>query len=150
MNRILTIILCISFFYTSGQTSVDPSIEPAFFAADEEITITYDVTGTSLQSLNDAWIWMWVPGESIDAPSNINPANTNSSATNPAKFTRSTGSSGEVYFTISLTPTEFFNTSKENIESIGMLLKGNDWSDGQTTDFITEISDGFTIVMDNP
>lgn len=93
---------------------------------------------------------MWVPGESIDAPSNINPANTNSSATNPAKFTRSTGSSGEVYFTISLTPTEFFNTSKENIESIGMLLKGNDWSDGQTTDFITEISDGFTIVMDNP
>ncbi|WP_424963786.1 alpha-amylase family glycosyl hydrolase [Ekhidna sp.] len=150
MNRILTIILCISSLYALGQTSIDPTIEPAFFDADEEITITYDVTGTSLQSLNDAWIWMWVPGESIDAPSNVNPASSNSSATNPAKFTRSTGPSGEVYFTLSLTPTEFFNTSKENIKSIGMLLKGNDWSDGQTTDFITEITDGFTIVMDNP
>lgn len=150
MNRILTIILSFLSLCAVGQTSIDPSIEPAFFAADEEITITYDVTGTSLQNLSEAWIWMWVPGKGIDAPSNTNPANSNSSATDPAKFTRSTGSSGEVYFTITITPTDFLNTSKENIESIGMLLKGNDWSDGQTTDFINEISDGFTIVMDNP
>ena len=148
MKKILTpfLLILISYFAQS-QT---PTIEPTFFGADEEITITYDVTGTSLSALSEAWIWMWVPGEGIDAPSNINPANSNSSATNPAKFTKSTGSGGEVYFSITLTPTEFLETSIENIESIGMLLKGNDWSNGQTDDFIAEISEGFSIAMDNP
>ncbi|SNT34453.1 Por secretion system C-terminal sorting domain-containing protein [Ekhidna lutea] len=146
----LTIICFLLSLCLFGQTSIDPQIEPEFFSADEEITITYDVTATSLQSFQEAWIWMWVPGKGIDAPSNINPASSNSSATNPAKFTRSTGNSGEVYFSLTLTPTEFLNTSAENIESIGMLLKGNDWSDGQTTDYIAQINDGFSLVVDNP
>jgi 1,4-alpha-glucan branching enzyme len=151
MKPILTIFIGYLFSLNLfSQTNIEPEVEPAFFSADEEITITYNVTGTSLSNFQEAWIWMWVPGKSIDATSNVNPANSNSPATNPAKFTRSTGSSGEIYFSITLTPTEFFNTSKENIESIGMLLKGNDWSDGQTSDFIVEISDGFSLIMDNP
>ncbi|WP_421764947.1 alpha-amylase family glycosyl hydrolase [Ekhidna sp.] len=147
MKSILTLTLFLGYISLFAQ---DPTIEPAFFSADEEITITYEVTGTSLQSLNEAWIWMWIPGEGIDAPSNINPASSNSSATNPAKFTRSMSNTGEVFFSITLIPTDFIGTSKENIESIGMLLKGNDWSNGQTSDYIAEINDGFTIVMDNP
>ncbi|WP_425392116.1 alpha-amylase family glycosyl hydrolase [Ekhidna sp.] len=151
MKLILTILYSLLVtFSLLGQVAINPVIEPDFFAADEEITITYEVTGTALQSLEEAWIWMWVPGKGIDAPSNINPANSNSSATDPAKFTRSTGNNGEVYYSITLTPTDFLNTSKENIESLGILLKGNDWSNGQTSDFIATISDGFTIIMDNP
>ncbi|WP_420315868.1 alpha-amylase family glycosyl hydrolase [Ekhidna sp.] len=148
MKSILTISLSIVAF--TSLFAQNPTITPAFFAADEEITITYEVTGTALQSLDEAWIWMWIPGQGIDAPSNINPAKSTSPATEPAKFTRSTGNAGEVFFSITLTPTEFLDTSKENIESIGMLLKGNDWSDGQTSDFIAQINDGFSIVMDNP
>ncbi|MEP1033835.1 alpha-amylase family glycosyl hydrolase [Ekhidna sp.] len=150
MKYILTISIALFTSLAFAQTSIEPTIEPAFFSADEEITITYETTGTALQSLSDAWIWMWVPSKGIDAPSNVNPANSNTAATNPAKFTRSTGPQGEVYFSITLTPTDFLNTSVENIESIGMLLKGNDWSNGQTSDFVTDITDGFTIVMDNP
>ncbi|MEO9869451.1 alpha-amylase family glycosyl hydrolase [Ekhidna sp.] len=133
-----------------GQTNITPTIEPAFFAADEEIIITFEATGTPLQSLNEAWMWMWVPGKGIDAPTNINPANSNTSVTDAAKFTRTTGASGEVFFSITLTPTDFLNTSKESIESIGMILKGNDWANGQTSDYITDINEGFTLIMDAP
>ncbi|MEO1253755.1 MAG: alpha-amylase family glycosyl hydrolase [Bacteroidota bacterium] len=150
MKKILTLISIIFSVSLIAQTNLTPTIEPDFFAADEEITISYEVTGTPLQSLTEAWIWMWVPGKGIDAPSNINPANTNASATDVARLTRTTGSAGEVYFSITLTPTNFLNTSKENIETIGIILKANDWSEGQTTDYIAEISDGFTITMDNP
>ena len=150
MKKLLTISLLFLSVFVLAQTSINPIIEPDFFAADEEITIIYEVTGTPLQNLDEAWIWIWVPGKGIDAPSNINPANSNSSSTNVAKFTRSTGNSGEVYFTITLRPTDFLGTSKNNIESIGMLLKGNDWGNGQTTDFVSDISDGFTIIMDSP
>ncbi len=150
MKKILTFISFLTSLVLLGQTSIDPTITPNFFGADDEITITYDVTGTALQNLNEAWIWMWVPGMGIDAASNINPANSNSAATDVAKFTRSTGNSGEVYFSITLIPTDFLSTSKEDIESIGIILKGNDWSNGQTADYIAEISEGFTIVMDNP
>ncbi len=150
MRNILTLLTSLLFATVFAQTSIEPTIEPAFFSADEEITITYSVSGSSLQELDEAWIWMWVPGKGIDASSNINPANSNSSATNPAKFTKSTGAGGTINFSITLTPTEFLDASPEEIESIGMLLKGNDWSDGQTNDYIADINDGFTIVMDNP
>lgn len=151
MKSILTILITfLVIFNLYAQVSIEPQIEPAFFSADQEITITYDVTGTALQSFQEAWIWIWVPGENIDATSNVNPANSNSTATDPAKFIRSTGASGEVYFTLTMTPTDFLNTSKENIDNLGMLLKGNDWSDGQTSDFVAEISNGFSIAMDNP
>lgn len=146
MKKVLTIFLFMSFTGFS-QT---PTIEPGFFAATDEITITYDVTGTSMQSLNDAWMWMWLPDKGVDAPSNINPANSNSSASNPAKLTKSTTSSGRVIFSITLTPTSFYGVSEDQIESIGMLLKGNDWSDGQTDDYIVQISDGFALVLESP
>ncbi len=146
MKKLLFLSLFVTFF-GFAQT---PTIEPAFFAADDEITITYDVSGTSLQSLQEAWIWMWLPGKGIDAPSNINPASSNTSVTNPAKFTRSTTMTGGVLFSITLTPTTFFNQTASEIESIGMLLKGNDWSNGQTEDNLVEISDGFTLVLENP
>ena len=131
-------------------TAQAPTIEPEFFSADEEITITYDVTGTSLQSLNQAWIWMWVPDQSIDAPSNVNPASSNTAATDPAKFTRTTDVDGRVYFSITLTPSTFLNVAAESIENIGMLLKANDWPDGQTDDFIASVTNGFALAMSNP
>lgn len=149
MKNILTSLLATLILF-SAKSQSSPTIEPDFFSADDEITITYDVTGTALSTLDEAWIWMWVPAKGIDAPSNINPANSNTSATDPAKCTKTTGSEGEVYFSITLTPTTFLDADKEDIENIGMLLKGNDWSNGQTADHIVEVSDGFSIVMDNP
>ncbi|MDN4164106.1 alpha-amylase family glycosyl hydrolase [Cytophagales bacterium LB-30] len=128
-----------------------PTISPRFFAADEPITITYDVTGTALSSLSDTYIWLWIPNlNSFNAPSNINPASSNPSATNVAKFTKTSDEEGRTYFTITLTLTDFVGKSKEEILSVGMLLKGNDWSNGQTTDYTTEISTDFQLAIDAP
>jgi 1,4-alpha-glucan branching enzyme len=146
MKNILT-LLCFISFISFSQT---PTIEPDFFTATDEITISYDVAGTSLESLADAWIWMWLPGKGVDAPSNVNPASSNSSASNPAKMKRSTDGEGRVIFSITLTPTTFFGVAQNEIESMGMLLKGNDWSNGQTEDYVVQISNGFTLILETP
>lgn len=151
MKNILTLFFIALLTYPLlAQTSIEPNIAPAFFAADEEVTITYEVSGTPLQSLSEVWLWMWVPGKGIDAPSNVNPASSNPTATNGAKFTRTTGNGGSVFFSITLTPTDFLGTTAEHVESLGMILKGNDWADGQTSDYIVDITNGFTIVLDEP
>lgn len=145
MKKILTLLS----FFAFACYSQTPTIEPEFFQATDEITIIYDVTGTSLQSLDEAWIWMWVPGKGIDAPSNVNPANSNSSVSNPAQFSKSTDNGRDI-FSITLTPTDFYGVDASQIESIGMLLKGNDWSDGQTDDYIVDITDGFSLILESP
>lgn len=152
MNKFLTILSLLFLQFASFAQSVDiqPTIEPEFFAADEEITITYNVTGTSLSSLDDAYMWMWLPDiGNENAPSNINPADSDPGATNQAKLEK-VNENGQTLFRISLTPTTFYNQSAANITEIGMLLKGNDWSDGQTVDFTTQISQGFSVNMASP
>ncbi len=145
----LRLILSLAFFSFSSLAQDVPSITPQFFGPDEDITISYNVTGTSLAGLSEAYIWMWLPDESIDAPSNINPAASNASATAPAKFTK-TNEQGQTIFRITLTPTAFFNQPAEKIVKLGMILKGNDWSDGQTSDYIQEVSTGFAASLISP
>lgn len=126
-----------------------PSISPQFFTPEEEITITYNVTGSSLASLTEAYIWMWLPDEGIDASSNINPASSNTSATAPAKFTKTT-ENGNTYFSITLTLTDFLDVEASQVTKVGMILKGNDWANGQTSDYITEVSNGFSAALQSP
>ncbi|MFY0600388.1 MAG: T9SS type A sorting domain-containing protein [Cyclobacteriaceae bacterium] len=145
---IVGLFLLIGSLSAWSQTNVNPTFEPEFFDADDEIVITYDVTGTALSNLSDAYLWMWVPDLSLDASSNVNPANSNTAATDPAKLTKA-NVDGRTHFTITLTPSEFLSTSQE-ISKIGMLLKGNDWSDGQTVDFVTELTSGFALKVEKP
>src|SRR5690349_13995757 len=113
---------------------LNPSIDPSLFRYNDEITVTYDVTGTSLASLTDAWVWLWIPGtKTLNAKSNVNPANSNSSSTNIAKCTKSTPS-GKTLFAITFKPSDFFSSDISKQTQLGILLKGNDWSNGQTTD----------------
>ncbi|SMG18022.1 Por secretion system C-terminal sorting domain-containing protein [Marivirga sericea] len=152
MNKFLIIIslLFLQFISFAQNVNLQPTIEPEFFSADEQITITYNVTGTSLSSLDDAYMWMWLPNNSTtDAPSNINPADSDPEATAQAKLQK-LNENGQTLFRISLTPTLFYNQSADDITEIGMLLKGNDWSDGQSTDFTVEISQGFSVNISSP
>jgi len=147
------IIVFISLFICTqllGQNvEINPTITPNFFAADEQITIEYDVTGTSMQGWEEAWIWLWIPNTSINTPSNVNPANSNTSGSDPAKFTKNQVD-GKSIFSISLTLTEFTDGTIDNIKSVGVLIKGNDWSDGQSIDFVIDITDGYVVILDNP
>jgi 1,4-alpha-glucan branching enzyme len=133
-----------------AQVSLNPTVSPSIFTPNDEITVTYDVTGTSLASLGNAYIWVWIPGQNTDAKYNINPASTNTSLTNNAKFTKLTAD-GKTTFSITFIPKNFFDGDITSAVSIGMLLKGNDWSNGQTTDYITEFWDGnYTLKLNSP
>ena len=132
----------------SAQVEIIPKIEPVFFGPNDPITITYDVTGTSLENLSEVWIWLWIPSVG-DAPSNTNPATSNISTTNPAKLTKSIVGPNTI-FSISISLADFTGFSSSQIQSVGMLLKGNDWSDGQSTDHLLKISKGFSLILGSP
>jgi 1,4-alpha-glucan branching enzyme len=132
------------------KVALDPTITPSLFRHDTQITVVYDVTGTSLATLSAAYIWVWVPGKNIDAKYNVNPASSDVTKTNNARFTK-TISEGRTLFTITFKPSDFFASDISNETTIGMLLKGNDWPNGQTTDYLAGIWDGsFQVKLNSP
>ncbi len=152
MKKFLPLVLfaVLGFQSVAQKVTLNPTISPALFQPDDAITVTYDVTGTTLASLTNAWIWVWIPGKSIDALYNVNPASSDATKTNNAKFTKSTSGSS-TFFSITFTPSAFFGTSISSETQLGILLKGNDWANGQTTDFITTFWDGnFEVKLTSP
>lgn len=131
----------------SQSVSLNPTITPALFGPNDQITVTYNVTGTSLANLSVAYVWVWIPGKNTNARYNVNPASSNTSLTDNAKCTK-TVSGGQTTFSITFTPSAFFTTSIAAETQMGILLKGNDWSNGQTTDFIANF--GFKISLTAP
>lgn len=128
-----------------------PTIFPALFQYNSAITVTYDVTGTPLATLTEAWAWVWIPGVSIDAKYNINPA---TAAAEAAKFTRTTPS-GKVIFTLVFKPSDFFNGDISSQTKIGILLKAQSWCNTptvcQTTDYLVDFWDGsFQVALISP
>ncbi len=144
-----------SFFFllsslNAQSLDISPEIDPVFFGANDEITISYEVTGTYMADWSAAWLWTWLPEDSnADAPTNINPANTNSATTDLAKFTKVVDA-GKTFFQLAITPNQFFTGVSSNITSIGMLIKGNDWGDGQSVDYVVEVGDGLRLLVNNP
>ena len=145
MKKILPVVLTFIFSGLVAQkVTLNPTITPALFSYNDQITIKYDVTGTALANLSNAWVWVWIPGKNVDAKYNINPA---TAAADPAKFTKSTDA-GNTYWAISFKPSDFFNTDISGESQMGVLLKASDWPGGQTTDYIANF--GFRITLVSP
>jgi 1,4-alpha-glucan branching enzyme len=150
MNRILFTLLLMMTSVLFNKTEVYaqnvPTITPTFFTPNTTITVTYDVTGSQLSALTNAYIWVWIPGAGIDAKYNINPASSNTALTNNAKFNKSVVN-GRTLFSITFKPADFFTANINTQTKMGMLLKGNNFSgtigtDGQTSDYIADFWDG--------
>jgi 1,4-alpha-glucan branching enzyme len=142
MKKFYLLVLClmsISVFAQDG-TSITPTISPALFRYNDQITVTYDVTGTPLQNLTSAYIWVWIPGKTLDAKYNVNPAPSNSSI-DAAKFTKAVVE-GRTTFTLTFKPSDFFTPSIAAETKIGMLIKANDWGNGKSVDYVTDLWDG--------
>ncbi|GHN01268.1 hypothetical protein WSM22_27570 [Cytophagales bacterium WSM2-2] len=121
------------------KANVNPAISPTFFRYNDLITVSYDVTGTNMATLTDAWVWVWLPNaSSINAKYNINPATAAASA---AHCTKSTPS-GKVIFSVTFKPSDFFASDISTQTQMGILLKANDWPNGQTTDYLVNFWDG--------
>ena len=146
----ISICLFLASVASAQHADIQPTIAPDFFTPEDEITISYDVTGTSLSGLEDAWLWLWLPDQdNADVPSNVNPASSDPAKSDAARLTK-VQENGRTYFTKSLTLTDFTNKSKEEIQKVGVLIKGNDWSNGQSTDFVFEIFDGYALKVNAP
>jgi len=135
MKKILFVLLVGLFLngnlWAAG-VQLTPTISPAIFHYNDQITVTYDVTGTSLASLSTAYVWVWIPNTTINAKYNITPA---TSAAAPAQCTKSTNN-GKTLFTITFKPSDFFSSDISAQTQLGILLKGIDWSNGQTADYL--------------
>lgn len=144
MNKLL---LCLTFitFYSHAQVTTDP----VFPVADQSVEITIDASGTALDGYSDdVWLWAWVDRTSgdLDAPTNVNPA---TAAQSDALMTRSASNSN--LYSIVITPTIFFGVNADQIEKIGLLIKGRSWDDGQTSDLSFDVlSDQFAVSFTNP
>ena len=150
MSWIFGIFLLLSIQLKAQKQDIKPVIEPAIFTYKTEITVTYDVTGNPLANLSDAWIWVWIPGSNIDAKYNVNPASNDPSLTDHAKFTKQTDN-GKTTFSITFIPRDFFVQDISNEKQLGVLLKGNDWSNGQTTDYLANFAeDKFSALLLKP
>ncbi len=145
---LLTFLVCVSGWTFAAGVTINPTITPTLFHYNDQITVTYDVTGTSLANLTQAWVWVWIPGTTINATYNIDPA---TSAANPAMCTKSTVS-GRILFTITFKPSDFFSSDISTQTQMGILLKGNDWPNGQTSDYVTNflIGSNFQVTLTSP
>src|SRR5258706_7384790 len=128
---------------------------PVFPQPDQPLTITVDVTGTSLDHFawdnasKPVYIWTWYKknGASVDAPTNVNPATSlqggakcNRISTNPDKYQ------------ITFTATSFLNAPASDLSQIGLKLKSTDWSENKQTDNDRSItfSQGFNAIFTQP
>ncbi len=151
MKKIYIIVLLISWrLLALASEPVTPVIAPTLFRFNDAITISYDVTGTALSNLSTAYLWVWIPGKNIDAKYNVNPASGDVVKSNNAKLTKSVVN-GKTIFSIVITPSTFFASDISAETKLGLLLKGNDWSNGQTADYIADFWDGsFSIKLLSP
>jgi len=138
-KTILFLLLFIVHFYSFSQkVSIEPTITPELFKYNDQITVSYDVTGTTLANLSVAYLWVWIPQKNTNAKYNVNPA---TSAIDAAKFTK-TVNGGSTVFSLTFRPSDFFTGDISTETQLGLLIKGTDWSNGQSTDFITDFWDG--------
>ena len=127
MKKIMTACLClIAFSYTTRAQFDKYTISPAVYTAEDEITLTIDLTGSPLEGVAAPYIWTWaneVNGAgAIDAV--VNTAWTNSP--DAAKFTAVAGQPNK--FTIKLTGTTMYNRSPGELKHFQFLVKAKDGS----------------------
>ncbi|WP_345368660.1 alpha-amylase family glycosyl hydrolase [Algivirga pacifica] len=123
-------------FVLPGVQAQTLTTDPATFGPNDEVTFTFDVSGNStLEGLSEAWVWVWKEAPATPeatVPTNVNPADANADG---AKLTKGDNNT----WTITFTPAEFMTIPDGKLDKMGILMKGKDWSNGQTSDFILEV-----------
>ena len=132
MKKILIFIAIVAASFNSIAQTASASVSPSSFTAEDQITITFDLTGVALGSNNeDVYIWGFVPG-CCGSPLNDAPG-FGWGNSNPATKCTRIGTTNR--FTYVLTPTTYMNRTAAQIgASFGFLAKNLNGS-RQTGDF---------------
>jgi hypothetical protein len=127
MKKLLYFIFLLGVAFTAK--AQNPSFSPSSFTAEDEVTLTIDVTGTNMAGAAEAYIWIFSnPDIGGGANGIVNGDWGNSSAA--AKMT----SAGGNKWTFKFTGTTMFGQSPAQLKSFGFLLKKKDGS-AQTPDY---------------
>lgn len=98
------------------------TISPATFTAEDEITITFDFTGTTLAGETAIYIWTWVNKDAAGYPSKDGIVNTEwGNSPETAKLTPVAGSPNK--FTYKLTGTTMYNLTPGELKHFQFLAK---------------------------
>ncbi|WP_199141513.1 hypothetical protein [Pedobacter sp. ASV12] len=126
------LILSIIFILSATLAFAQVTLSPATFTAEDEVTITLDVTGTPLAGTQDVYIWIFsnsdLPAEIIKKDGLTNGQWTNSA--DAAKMTKT----GTNIFTFKFTGTTLFGQSPAELINFGFLAKTKDGTK-QTQDY---------------
>ena len=127
MKKLLYFIFLLGVAFTAK--AQNPSFSPSSFTAEDEVTLTIDVTGTNMAGAAEAYIWIF---SNPDLPGGVNGIVNgdwgNSSAA--AKMT----AAGTNKWSFKFTGTTLFGQSPAQLKSFGFLLKKKDGS-AQTPDY---------------
>jgi hypothetical protein len=106
------------------------TFSPATFTADDEVTMTVDVSGTPMAGQTEAYIWIWAnPGGKGPAKD----GSTNTSWTNAPASAKMTAA-GTNKWSFKFTGTSLFSLTPGELNDFGFLVKAKDGSK-QTADF---------------
>jgi len=123
-------IFCVVFLAVAGFIAQSqPTFSPATFSAEDQVTMTIDVTGTPMAGVTDAYIWIFSNpdiGGGNDGLTN----GTWTSSSDAAKVQ----SAGANKFKFTFTGTTLFGRPPAELKSFGFLLKKKDGS-AQTPDY---------------
>lgn len=102
------------------------TISPTVYTAEDEITITFDLTGTPMAGASEAYIWTWANEENGSGAKDgkVNTAWTNSP--DAAKLTAVGGSANK--FTYKLIGTDMYNLTPGALKHFQFLVKAKDGS----------------------
>ena len=127
MKKLLYILL-----FMTGSLAINaqnPTFNPGTFTAEDQVTLTVDVTGTGMAGAAEAYIWIWSNpdiGGGTDGVTNGSWGN----SSNGAKMT----AAGTNKWSFTFTGTTMFGQSPAQLKSFGFLVKKKDGS-AQTPDY---------------
>lgn len=107
----------------------NPSFSPSAFTAEDEVTLTIDVTGTGVAGLTDVYLWIFSNPDLGGGADGVTNGQWGNSA-DAAKLTPA----GPNKFTYKFIGTTMFGQTPAQLKSFGFLLKKKDGS-AQTSDY---------------
>jgi hypothetical protein len=124
-------LLTIMLAFCGLETAAQVTFSPAIFTAEDQVTLTVDVTGTPMAGLSEAYIWSFsnpTAGSGPQVDGIVNGTWGNSGA--GAKMT----AAGTNKWSFTFTGTTLFNLAPGQLKEFGFLVKAKDGSK-QTPDY---------------
>ena len=144
MKKITLLFLLITSLGFSQVQNVTFNVTPSTFEKNEAITVTVSNVTASSWGVSDIYLWAW-SYDSNDENSKDSPTNGSWTSSNEVQKLTNNGNGN---YSITFTPTTFYN--RNDIGSIGMLIKAKDGSGDKKSQDQTYQVGSFQLTLNSP